>query len=235
MMTEKTKAKPQNGKVIVLDVDGVLLSFTSAFDMAAEICLGKKPVKNEEDNSPMSHYNLCKRLNITNDEVDRVLQFMQDSGMYAELKALEGAKEAVEKIKMAGFKIIICTALPESAKEMRLFNLQEAIGLVPDESYFVGMGMSKKDALAKIRPDVYVDDRINYLREAIFVEHLVWCDQREIQDDHDSQVTTHVHSLLEWTKNFMPAVVKQLDAYYDKQQPIQMGFKLESAKIRHRP
>lgn len=232
-MEKNSKDKPQNGKVIVLDVDGVLLSFTPAFDMAAEICLGKKAI--DKTDNGMTQYDLRKRIGINNDEVERVLQFMMDSGMYAEFKALDGAKEAVKRIKQAGFKIIVCTALPESAKEMRLLNLKDVLDLVPDEIYCVGMGMSKAAALEQIRPDVYVDDRIEYLRQANFVEHLVWCDQKEIQDDHDSQVTTHVHSLMEWTKKFMPKIVKQLDAYYEHNQPLQMGFKLESAKIRHRP
>lgn len=230
-MAKNYKEKSQNGKVIVLDVDGVLLSFTPAFDKAAEICINKKAIDKNEDG--MTHYDLRKRLGVNDEEIDRVLKFMMDSGMYAEFEALPGAKEAVKKIKEAGFKIIVCTALPDSAKQMRLWNLKEALDLVPDEIYCVGMGMSKGAALKKISPDVYVDDRIEYLREALTVEHLVWCDQKEIQHDHDSQVTVHVHSLMEWVNNFMPKVVKQLDALYDNQQPIQMGFKLESAKIRH--
>lgn len=234
-MTQRTsKVKPQNGKVIVLDVDGVLLSFTPAFDRAAAFCL-KRELPPHDEESGMSHYDLCKRAGATGDEIDEILQYMQDSGMYAEFEALPGAKEAVKKIREAGFKVVVCTALPEQAKEMRLFNIKNALDFVPDEIYCVGMGKSKKEALAEIMPDVYVDDRINYLREALFVNHLVWCDQREIQDDHESQVTTHVHSLFDWTKYHMPKVVKDLDAYYDNNRPLQMGFKLESAKIRHRP
>lgn len=234
-MTERnSKVKPQNGKVIVLDVDGVLLSFTPAFDRAAELYLKRELPKHDNTNG-MTHYDLCKRVGATVPEIEAILQYMQDSGMYAEFDALPGAKEAVKKIRNAGFKIVLCTALPEDAKEMRLFNIKNALDFVPDEIYCVGMGKSKKDALQEIKPDVYVDDRITYLKEALFVNHLVWCDQREIQDDHESQVTTHVHSLLDWTKDYMPKVVKELDAYYDNKQPMQMGFKLESAKIRHRP
>lgn len=220
-------------KTIVLDVDGVLLKFTPAFDQAAAIYL-KREINPPVNNHGISTYDLMERINGTIDEVENILQFMLDSGMYAEFEPLPGAEEAIKSLKRAGFKIVICTALPDSAKEMRLLNLKNALNFVPDEAYFVGMGHSKKEALLKINPDVYVDDRIKYLQEASHVEHLVWCDQYEYQKEMDSPITTHVYSLLEWTKHHMPKVSKELDAHYNHNMPLQMTMKLETARMRHR-
>jgi hypothetical protein len=224
--------KEKNGKVIVLDVDGVLLEFTPAFDKAAEVFL-KRKITVPKKNKGLTPYDLCQRINGTIQEVEDTLQFMLDTGVYANLKPLEGAKEAVDMIKAAGFKIVICTALPESAKEMRLENLKNVLGLVPDAIYCVGMGMSKKEALEEIRPDVYADDRIKYLKEANFVHYLVWCDQFEEQDYLDDPVTTHVHSLNEWVQKHMKKAVEDLDNYYDNKHPLQIGMKFETARRRY--
>lgn len=232
-MKNQTKTETKKQKTIVLDVDGVLLRFTPAFDQAAAIHL-KREINPPINNHGVSTYDLMERINGTKDEVERVLDFMLKSGMYAEFEPLDGAKEAIKALRRAGFKIVICTALPDTAKEMRLENLKKALDFVPDESYFVGMGHSKKEALLKINPDVYVDDRIKYLEEAMHVQHLVWCDQYEYQKEMDSPITTHVYSLLDWTKHHMPKVSKELDAYYEHNAPLQMPMKLETARMRHR-
>lgn len=232
-MTNENQIEQTKQKTIVLDVDGVLLRFTPAFDQAAAIFL-KREVSAPKDNYGISTYDLMERINGTNEEVDAVLQFMLDSGMYAEFEPLTGAKEAIQALRKAGFKIVICTALPDSAKEMRLENLKNALDFEPDEAYFVGMGQSKKQALLAINPDVYVDDRIKYLDEAHHINHLVWCDQSEYQKEMDSQITTHVHSLYEWTQHHMPKISKELDAHYNEKAPLQISMKLETARMRHR-
>lgn len=219
-------------KKIVLDVDGVLLNFMPTCDEAAKIIL-KRDITIYQDEYKLDHSFLMKRFACTAAQTDEILEYMQTTKMYEKLQALDGAKEALEKIKEAGFHITVVTALPEKAKEMRLKNLKDVLDFVPDDIICVGMGQSKAEALRKVNPDVFVDDRIDYLVSAPFIHHLVWCDQKESQSERESQVDVHVHSLKEWTDNYMDKVVKNLDNHYSKKIPLQNELKLESVNRKY--
>lgn len=214
-------------KKIALDVDGVLLDFMPAFDKAAKELLGKDLPLNK-DEYQLDHYHLGKRINATDEEVKNILQHMIDTRVYASLEPLPGAKEALIAIKEAGFDICVVTALPEMAKIMRLENLKEKLDFEPSAIHCVGMGMSKSDKLKEVKPDVFIDDRIDYLSSAPFIYHLAWVDQRESQKDTSSMVDVHVHSLGEWVEKHMPRVVKKLNRFYQEATPVQIDLKLES-------
>jgi 5'(3')-deoxyribonucleotidase len=216
-------------KKIALDVDGVLLKFMPAFDKAAEIVLGRK-INVHKDEDKMDHYTLANRIDSTQAEVEEILEYMQTSRMYANLEAFEGAKEAVEEIKNADYEIYIVTALPEKAKEMRLENLFKALNLVPKDIYCVGMGLSKADALLELRPDIFIDDRVDYLVSAPFVFHLALIDLKESQKDKDGCVDVHVESLATWVKQCLPSVTAKLNSHYHLSEPLQFDIKLESVK-----
>lgn len=214
-------------KRIALDVDGVLLDFMPAFDEAARIILGRDIVVNKDEDQN-DHYHLGLRVETTQDKVDEILEYMQTSRMYANLKALEGAREAVKAIEEDGYEIYIVTALPEKAKEMRLENLAKEIGLIPKEIYCVGMGMSKEEAIKKVNPDVFIDDRVKYLSSVPFVYHLALLDQKESQEDKEFLVDVHVNSLKEWTEKHMPRVSKKLNRHYSHNMPLQQDLRFEN-------
>lgn len=219
-------------KKIALDVDGVLLNFMPVFDKAAEMVLGYKPTI-YQDEFNMDHYYLTSRINVDQSKIDEILDYMLETRMYANIPALKGAKEAIEKIKEEDFDIYIVTALPERAKEMRLENLLNELNLVPKEIFCVGMGLSKGDALKLLRPDIFIDDRIEYLASGPDVFHLAWIDQREVQKDKDSLVHVHVHSLEEWVKNYLPRISAELDNHYNKNHHLQTELKLENVKRKY--
>ena len=95
------------------------------------------------------------------------------------------------------------------------------------------MGMSKAEKLKEISPDIFIDDRIDYLASAPHVFHLVWVDQFEMQSDKESMVDVHVHSLKEWVDNHMPRIVGKLNRFYEEQHPVQMDLRLESVSRRY--
>lgn len=214
-------------KKIVLDVDGVLLDYFKTFDKAASEYLNKKivPKKNENNHEI---YSLTKRIGVTEDVKQDILNYMVKKNMYSLIKPLVGVKDALEKIKKEGFYIYVVTAIHDDAKEQRLKNLKDFLNFVPDEIYCVGMGKSKKEIIEIINPDVFIDDRIDYLASVPSVYHLVWVDQKEEQHDQESMVDVHVHSLAEWVDKHMPRVVKKLNRFYDKNNPIQIDLKLEN-------
>lgn len=214
-------------KSIALDVDGVLLDFMPAFDETAAKVL-KKQIIVDTDNHGRSPYDLCARAGCDIPTIEHILQTMIDEGVYGRLEPLNGVSEALEAIKNEGFYIHLVTAIPEKARDLRLSNLLEKLNFIPDEIHCVGMGKAKAEVLSKINPDVFIDDRVDYLASAPQVVHLVWCDQRELQKDEFSLVDVHVHSLLEWTQVHMPRIVKRLDHHYFGKNPVQGELKLES-------
>lgn len=214
-------------KTIALDTDGVLLDFMPAFDKAAAIVLGR-PIIIQQDEYNMDYYYLSKRISVTQEQVEEILEYMQTSRMYENLAALKGAKEGVKAIEEAGFNICIVTALPEQAKLMRRNNLRNVLGLEPQEIYCVGMGMSKAEILKELKPDVFMDDRIEYLASAPFIYHLAWVDQKEVQIDKTSMVDVRVSSLKEWTDNHMKKVAIHLNRHYQDSHPLQMPLKFEN-------
>ena len=219
-------------KKLAVDVDGVLFNFMESFDKASEIVL-KRPIIVHKDELQQDFYHLGRRVGTDEKTVMKILDYMLESGMYSELEPLPGAKEGLQKIRDAGFEISIVTALPEMARDMRLFNLKNKLDFEPDNAFFVGMGMSKREALLKLSPDVFIDDRIDYLVSAPSIYHLVWCDQREEQSDKESLVDVHVHSLKEWTDNHLHKVSTALDDHYYNGKSLQLSLKLENHRRKY--
>ena len=87
-------------KKIVLDVDGVLLNFMKSFDETAKSFLPRK-VEFFKDEYKQDYYHLSKRIGGSEKEADEILEYMQDASVYERLLPLDGAKEAVKKIKEA--------------------------------------------------------------------------------------------------------------------------------------
>lgn len=215
-------------KKIALDVDGVLLKFMPAFDKAAQAYL-QRPITVQKAEDALDFYHLGKRVNATDEEVAEILNYMIEKRIYANLEAFEGAREAVSKIQDAGFDIYIVTALPSSAREMRLENLEKAVGLIPKDIYCVGMGKSKKDALHELKPDVFIDDRVDYLSCApSSVYHLGLIDQKEDQKEKEFGYDAHVHSLAEWVEHHLERVTKKLNRHYEESGYLQMDIRLQS-------
>jgi phosphoglycolate phosphatase-like HAD superfamily hydrolase len=220
-------------KKIALDADGVLFKFMQTFDLAAEHILGRK-VHVQQDEFQLDHYHLAKRVSTTDEKALEILEYMQTSGLYARLEAYEGVKEALQTIKEAGYDIYIVTALPEKTREMRLENLKNELDFIPKDIFCVGMGESKAEILKKLKPDIFIDDRIEYLASAPDIFHLAWVDQKESQHDKDSLIDVHVHSLAEWVEHHLPIVTKKLNTYYQENTPVQIDLKMENVNRKYK-
>lgn len=214
-------------KTIALDVDGVLLDFTRACDQYVKTYLGKEPIHIYDD-FHLSVTNMKDRYELgSNEEVLKLLDEMVENGFYKNIPAFEGAKESVKAIKEKGFKIVIVTAIHNGAKSDRLENLLNELDLVPDEIYCVGMGKSKSQIIYDLEPDVFIDDRMKYLKSGDRVFHSVWVDQLESQEGDETLVNVHVKSLKEWKDRYLNQVSNILDEYYAGQH-LQIPLKLES-------
>ncbi len=220
-------------KKMAFDVDGVLLNFMKAFDESASEYL-KRPVNPPKDNYGQTPYDIAMRAGCHGSDVDKILDYMLETGKYARFEGLPGAAEALEQIADEGFSRVIVTALPESAAEMRLKNLKNELGFIPDDCYFVGMGKSKSQALLQCQPDVFIDDRVKYLSQGSHIFHLAWCDQSEMQDDREFMVSSRVKSLKEWTEKHLLRISDQLDLRDKLNIPLQNEFNFKNDE-RYRP
>lgn len=219
-------------KTIALDVDGVLLDFTEACDKYVKKKLGRDPIK-LVDGFNLSITSMQVRYGLSsNQEVLDLLDTMVADGFYKNIQPFEGVKEAVAKIKEKGYKIVVVTAIHDGAKEDRLENLLNALDLIPDEIYCVGMGKSKSQIIADLHPDIFIDDRMKYLRGGDKVFHCVWVDQEESQDGDETLVNVHVKSLPEWTDRYLDQVSEILDDYYSGAH-LQIPLKLESVERKY--
>lgn len=220
-------------KTIALDVDGVLLDFTKACDEYVKKNLGIDPIK-KLDGFNLNITSMQTRYGLSSDEeVLILLNKMVADGFYKNIPAFEGVKEAVDKIKSLGYKIVVITAIHDGAKDDRLENLEKFLNLIPDEIYCVGMGKSKSQIIKEVHPDIFIDDRIKYLKGGDKVFHSVWVDQEESQDGDETLVNVHVKSLQEWSERYLEQVTEILDKYYDGEHT-QIPLKLESVDRKYK-
>jgi FMN phosphatase YigB (HAD superfamily) len=220
-------------KTIALDVDGVLLDFTRACDEYVKKNLGIEPIK-KLDGFNLNFISMKTRYGLGSDEdVLILLDKMVADGFYKNIPALDGVKEAVDKIKSLDYKIIVITAIHDGAKNDRLENLKNILNLVPDEIYCVGMGKSKSQIIKEVHPDIFVDDRMKYLKGGDKVFHSVWVDQEESQEGDETLVNVHVKSLKEWTDRYLELVTENLNEYYEGAHT-QIPLKLESVDRKYK-
>jgi hypothetical protein len=141
-----------NQKSAVLDVDGVLLDFLSAFKRVAAVALARPiPCLNRS-------YDLRSRLGLSQTEIGQVLESMNnhDHG-WKGMPAFPGAANAVSRLRSHGYDIHLVTAIPESLRGLRLACL-EANGIVPDSIHCAGHhAASKSEIIQKLAPVMFVD------------------------------------------------------------------------------
>lgn len=197
-------------KKIVLDVDGVLLNFIDKFKEVAEQTLKRKLLS--DDNK----YTLTERFYITKEEEKQIWKNFSKFNCWESLDPLPGVIEAIQKINELGFDIYIVTAIDDEFKEQRLKNLAK-IGVIPKEIHCVGASIAKKDdTILKIKPDIFVDDRLEHLHLVQEVYHLVWVkdDLEQHNVKEHSRVDLAVSSLKHWVDDFLPEINQQLDEYH---------------------
>ena len=160
-----------------LDVDGVLLNCDLAFAQVASQLLGR-PVR------PLNNvYDLGERYGITQDQMHETFEYMKTHPQgWAGMPALEGAIEAAKHLQAQGINIHLVTAISEDIRQMRLICL-EAHGFVPYDIHCAGHHLaSKKAIIERIKPFVFVDDRLTHLNAVPSVPERIWIDHGDSQD-----------------------------------------------------
>lgn len=184
-----------NERAIVLDVDGVLLSFDDGYINVARKIIGSHVIKASNE------YALTKRYNITDEQNQKVWDAL-NNGEMGNLPMYKGADIAFKKLQDAGYDIHLVTGIWEESKDMRLENLSR-FGMIPKTIDCVGTGRSKKDlAIAQYSPKYFVDDRLEHINDALFVPNRVWVDLNDQQFGlTPNNVTFTTSSFANWVEN----------------------------------
>lgn len=184
-----------NERAIVLDVDGVLLSFDDGYLNVARKIIGSHVIKASNE------YALTKRYNITDEQNQKVWDAL-NNGEMGNLPMYKGADIAFKKLQDAGYDIHLVTGIWEESKDMRLENLSR-FGMIPKTIDCVGTGRSKKDlTIAQYSPKYFVDDRLEHINDALFVPNRVWVDLNDQQFGlTPNNVTFTTSSFANWVEN----------------------------------
>lgn len=156
--------------VIALDVDGVLLDYSSAYAKAWERAFGMHPTE-VNPHAFWPH----ERWGVPWLEGEQLEQFRAqfDDTFWSTLPALAGAVEACHRLVDAGYELIAVTAIESQWLRARLNNLQlhgfpilQVIatgGAIPNQSN------PKAEFINRIKPVVFIDDYPPFL-EGIHTE-----------------------------------------------------------------
>ncbi len=141
-------------KIILSDVDSVLLNFNAGFEIYLR-----------ELNYPIrpdfhSHNNLTSALNLSFEEEQILVHnFFETDGVF-ELSAVSHAIDAVQTLYGHGWDFVAISACPSSQtiRERRFQNLEEVFGINFLDLHLTGAGGCKKSVLSSYDPAIWVED-----------------------------------------------------------------------------
>lgn len=141
------REKVIKNKIIVTDVDGVLLNWEDAFHVWMEH-QGFKKVKDYK-----LLYHASEQFGLSMEEGSKWIQLFNQSAAIGFLPPLRDAQEIVRLLnKNHGYRFVVCTSLStdKNAQALRTRNLKKIFGDVFDEFVYLGTGADKDDALYKL-------------------------------------------------------------------------------------
>lgn len=141
-----------NDKVILTDVDGVLLNWEYAFNVWMKT--------QGYDRPSMTDYDMSLRYQINKPEMKKLVRLFNQSAVIGFLPPLRDAIHYVRKLHEKHgyvFHVITSLSLDRSAQQLRTMNLQKLFGeTVFDRFVYLDTGADKDEALAEYRGTGYL-------------------------------------------------------------------------------
>lgn len=152
------------GNLLVLDADGVLLDYHSAYASAWARAFGLRPVLTD----PQAYWPL-ERWGVAHLSGARLaaLRTKFDEEFWSTVPAQEGAVQACHDLVAGGHELVCVSALREEFAQARLANLKAhgfPIEIVIATGSDVTQRSPKASAIEKLRPVAFVDDFLPYHR-----------------------------------------------------------------------
>lgn len=148
-------------KIIVTDVDGVILNWEDAFQVWMEHQGFKKVLKHK------LIYNAASQFNLSKEEGKKWVKLFNQSAAIGFLPPLRDAQEILTLLnKNYGYRFVVCTSLSndKAAQELRTRNLQKYFGDIFEEFVYLDTGADKDEALYKLakkyRGCLWVEDKV---------------------------------------------------------------------------
>lgn len=148
-------------KIIVTDVDGVILNWEDAFQVWMEHQGFKKVLKHK------LIYNAASQFNLSKEEGKKWVRLFNQSAAIGFLPPLRDAQEILTLLnKNYGYRFVVCTSLSndKAAQELRTRNLQKYFGDIFEEFVYLDTGADKDEALYKLakkyRGCLWVEDKV---------------------------------------------------------------------------
>lgn len=180
----------RNEDAVILDVDGVILSFEQGFIQIYKKFFGKDIVKISDS------YDCSLKFGISKKEEERVWHNLLHEDGFKNLPVLPGADEAFKLLKDMGKKIHIVTGIADQCLKYRIENLH-ALGLEFDTIDNVPSGTSSKlSKIQKYSAGYYFDDRLQHLNENKHIKNLFWIDCGDEQFGESEEFVTYKSTTL---------------------------------------
>jgi len=175
-------------KIIVTDVDGVLLNWEDAFQIWMQH-QGYEKVKKHQ-----FIYNAAEQFGLSKDEGKKWVRLFNQSAAIGFLPPLRDAQEIVKLLSNNyGYRFVVCTSLSKdiAAQELRTRNLQKIFGDVFEEFVYLDTGADKDEALYKLgkkyRGCLWVEDKVEnaIAGEKVDFEPIVMEHGYNMNDEHN--------------------------------------------------
>ena len=176
-----------NKKVIVVDVDGVLLNWEDSFQVWMEH-QGFERVKGHQ-----FIYNAAEQFGLSKTEGKKCVRLFNQSAAIGFLPPLRDAQEIIKLLhKNYGYRFVVCTSLSKdiSAQELRTRNLKKYFGDVFNEFVYLDTGADKDAALYKLakkyRGCLWVEDKVEnaFAGEKVEFEPIVMEHGYNMNEEH---------------------------------------------------
>jgi FMN phosphatase YigB (HAD superfamily) len=174
-------------KIIVTDVDGVLLNWEDAF----QIWMEHQGYKRKKGHQFI--YNAAAQFDLTKGEGRKWVKLFNESAAIGFLPPLRDAQEIVRLLhNNYGYRFVVCTSLSKdkNAQELRNQNLKKLFGDVFEEFVYLDTGADKDDALYKLakkyRGCLWIEDKVEnaHVGAACEFESIVMEHGYNMNDDH---------------------------------------------------
>ena len=159
-------------KIILSDVDEVLFDWAEPFEAWVRATY---PQYRDVKTHLVDHWHVEAWLGCEIEESRRMIrEFNGDPTIWPYFKPLEHVVESVKQLHDLGYQFVAITACAEdqATYEGRWQNLQDVFGYgVFDTLHCVGLASSKREALARYKPTIWVEDKFKHAFDGVNLGH----------------------------------------------------------------
>jgi hypothetical protein len=194
-------------KVILTDVDECLFDWAQPF----EAWVRESYPQHDPSTTLRDHWHVEAWLGCDIEHSRELIrQFNGDEQIWPYFEPLPGVEEVIHRLHNEGWKFVAITACDtdEATWVGRWHNLNEVFGRgVFDTLHCVGLASSKREALARYRPTIWVEDKMKHARDGAELGHTSFLiDYRHNQmEDHKS-----VRRVKDWEEIYQ--AIKEMEA-----------------------